>query len=137
MTPPCHSLFVYGTLRRRCRHPMAIFLASRGEYLGEAKTAGQLFDLGPYPGALPAVASEEWIFGDLYRIDEATLAVLDDYENAESPQPSYFGRQVSPVLLPGGATQSAWIYWFHGPLPPTARLIASGQYEKTFETPGV
>ncbi len=41
MSDACHTLFVYGTLRPRCRHPMAAFLAERGAYRGEAKVAGQ------------------------------------------------------------------------------------------------
>lgn len=127
-----HTLFVYGTLRPRCGHPMATFLAERGAYRGEAKAAGRLFDLGPYPAATPSVVPGEWIHGDLYDIDAATLAALDAYEGDESPQPSYFGRQIGDVVRADGATTSAWIYWFHGPLPDAARRIESGDYDKRF-----
>ena len=127
----CRCLFVYGTLRRRCGHPMAKFLSERASCRGEAKARGQLFDLGPYPAAIRS-AEADWVFGDLYEIDEATLAALDAYENEESPQPSYFGREISEIVLPDGMQVSAWIYWFHGPLPATALRIPSGQYERVF-----
>jgi len=129
---PRHTLFVYGTLRPRCRHPMAEFLAKRGHYRGEAKVAGQLFDLGRYPAAVPTAANDDWIFGDLYEIDEATLAELDRYEAVESPGPSYFARRLDDVTLESGARLTAWVYWFHGPLPQGATRIVTGQYARIF-----
>lgn len=131
-TPARHKLFVYGTLRRRCGHPMAKFLAEKGTFISEAKTRGRLFDLGRYPAAVPTTGADEWIFGDLFALDDAVLSALDDYEGVESPQPSYFGRAIATITLPDGAAESAWVYWFHGPLPAEATRIASGNYEKVF-----
>ena len=127
-----HTLFVYGTLRPRCRHPMAAYLAERGKHCGEAVVGGQLYDLGRYPAAVRSVAADEWVFGDLFEIDEITLGELDRYETEESTSATYYARRLDPVFrLDGGAT-IAWIYWFHGPLPPHATRIASGQYAKNF-----
>jgi gamma-glutamylcyclotransferase (GGCT)/AIG2-like uncharacterized protein YtfP len=127
-----HILFVYGTLRPRSRHPMADFLAKRGQYRGEAKVAGQLFDLGRYPAAAPSSAAGEWVHGDLYEIDDVTLAELDQYEVEESPGASYFARRLEDVTAANGGVVSAWVYWFHGPLPPGATQIADGQYARIF-----
>lgn len=125
-------LFVYGTLRPRCRHPMAVFLSSRAVPRGEAKTAGRLYDLGRYPAAVPSSDPNDWVHGDVFELDGATLAELDAYEDVESPQPSYFGRQLGDVEMTGGDVFQAWIYWFHGPLPPQAVFVASGEYGKIF-----
>jgi gamma-glutamylcyclotransferase (GGCT)/AIG2-like uncharacterized protein YtfP len=154
-------LFVYGTLRRRCRHPMAVWLAGRATFLGEARTPGQLHDLGRFPGATPAESPGDWIFGDLYDLgpNPDTWAELDLYENGESPSPAYFERCLANVFLvderwglspPGSADPTAspssagmnpaarktvalaWLYWFVGPMPPESVRIASGRYSVNF-----
>jgi gamma-glutamylcyclotransferase (GGCT)/AIG2-like uncharacterized protein YtfP len=150
-------LFVYGTLRRRCRHPMAAWLAERANFLGEAKTPGQLYDLGQFPGATPAESADDWLFGDLYDLGPhpEAWAALDHYENGESPHPAYFERRAIEVHLlgerrglsppnrfepsdttcPAGtspAARLAWLYWFVGPLPPESVRILSGSYAVNF-----
>ena len=152
-------LFVYGTLRRRCRHPMAAWLAARATFLGEATTPGQLYDLGHFPGATPAESADDWLFGDLYDLgpNPETWAELDLYENGESPSPAYFERRVVEVFLlderrglspptsvnrfaatsPAGinpAARQAWLYWFVGPMPtdPPPVRISSGRYAVNF-----
>jgi gamma-glutamylcyclotransferase (GGCT)/AIG2-like uncharacterized protein YtfP len=155
-------LFVYGTLRRRCRHPMAAWLAGRATFLGEAKTPGQLHDLGRCPGATPAESADAWLFGDLYDLGPKpeTWAELDRYENGESPIPVYFERHIVEVTLlderrglspptrtdtiertsPAGINPAArqnvdaWLYWFVGPMPtdPPPVRIPSGRYAVNF-----
>jgi gamma-glutamylcyclotransferase (GGCT)/AIG2-like uncharacterized protein YtfP len=133
-------LFVYGTLRRRCRHPMAAWLAGRATFLGEAMTPGQLHDLGRFPGAIPATAEGDWLYGDLYDLGPSseTWAGLDLYENGESPSPAYFERRLTKVFrLPDRQPFAAWLYWFVGPMPtsPPPVRIASGRYEVNFFPP--
>jgi gamma-glutamylcyclotransferase (GGCT)/AIG2-like uncharacterized protein YtfP len=128
-------LFVYGTLRRRCRHPMAAWLAERATFLGEATTPGQLHDLGWFPGARPAESPDDWIFGDLYDLgsNPQTWTGLDLYENGESPSPAYFERRIVEVRLLGEQrTTLAWLYWFVGPMPPESVRIVSGRYTVNF-----
>jgi gamma-glutamylcyclotransferase (GGCT)/AIG2-like uncharacterized protein YtfP len=122
-------LFVYGTLRRRSPHPMARFLARRARFVGEARVPGRLYDLGRYPGMTPSERENEWVHGDLYDlgVDSATLAELDGYENAESPQPAFFDRQSAEVTLADGAAAAAWVYWWRGPVDETRRIV-SGDY---------
>jgi gamma-glutamylcyclotransferase (GGCT)/AIG2-like uncharacterized protein YtfP len=124
-------LFVYGTLRRRCRHPMARQLAQQARFVGEATVAGRLYDLGRYPGLLEA--STDRVHGDVYDLgdDPAALRDLDAYENDESPRPAYFERQLARVLLQDGRECEAWVYWFRGPVREEQR-IASGRYETNF-----
>lgn len=126
------ALFVYGTLLRRSRHPMARFLAERARYVGAAKVHGRLYDLGRYPGMLEGDA--DWVHGDLYDLGEGTttLAELDAYELAESPLPARFERDAAEVTLADGTRVNAWVWWFRGDVEETQRL-QSGRYEKNCE----
>lgn len=130
MSSDCRLLFVYGTLLKRSPHAMARFLAERGTLLGEARIAGRLYNLGRYPGLIETAGAGDWVVGDLYDLgDHAadTMAALDRYENAESPQPAYFDRQLGKVVGADGATHQAWVYWFRGAVKPADR-IQSGRY---------
>jgi gamma-glutamylcyclotransferase (GGCT)/AIG2-like uncharacterized protein YtfP len=122
-------LFVYGTLLRRSRHPMARFLAERARYAGAAQVRGRLYDLGRYPGMLEPSAEQDWVHGDLYDLGEGTttLAELDAYEQAESPLPAYFERQVAEAVRADGTRLPVWIYWYRGAVA-EGRRITSGRY---------
>jgi gamma-glutamylcyclotransferase (GGCT)/AIG2-like uncharacterized protein YtfP len=123
-------LFVYGTLLRRSRHPMARLLAERARYVGPAKVPGRLYDLGRYPGLLPPQSAGDWAHGDLFDLGEGTttLAELDAYELEESPLPAYFERQIEEAILADGTRARAWVYWYRGDVA-ESRRIASGRYE--------
>ena len=74
-------LFVYGTLKRgQLRHD----LLAGAEFLGEARTLPHyhLFDLRAYPGLVPAIDDGTAVEGELWRVDEAKLRRLDEYEGA-------------------------------------------------------
>ena len=66
-TPGTFTLFVYGTLKRGgCRHaPLAC-----QRFLGEARTAPlyRLYDLGSYPGLVPADEGGDVVHGELYEV---------------------------------------------------------------------
>jgi gamma-glutamylcyclotransferase (GGCT)/AIG2-like uncharacterized protein YtfP len=125
-------LFVYGTLRRDSSHPMADFLARRGRWLTLAKTPGRLYDLGAYPGMLPAVADTDWVHGDLYELTdpESILVELDRYEGCipEYPQPYVFARGLATVTAEDGRTYESWVYWYEAPVDEACRVL-SGRYE--------
>lgn len=72
-------IFAYGSLKRGGRGNR--FLATQ-EYLGEAITEPhyRLFDLGSYPGLVHDKDNGLAVRGELWEVDEATLAELDDYE---------------------------------------------------------
>jgi gamma-glutamylcyclotransferase (GGCT)/AIG2-like uncharacterized protein YtfP len=110
-------LFVYGTLRRGSENKYARQLTEQGEFVGEARVDGRLYDFGRYPGARPANGS---VAGEIFQIDEPLLAALDEYEGPE------FERAVVSVQIKNGRTIVCWIYWYVG--SDAGRLIASGDW---------
>lgn len=124
-------LFVYGTLRRRSRHPMARRLAELARHVGAAKIAGRLYDLGRYPGLQEPRSPDDWVQGDVYDLGdqaERVLREMDEYENVESPRPAFFDRQPATAILDDGSEFAVWVYWFRGEVKDVQR-IASGSYE--------
>jgi len=72
-------IFVYGTLKRGCKnHP---HLAGQ-TYVGEARTVPgfRLHHLGSYPGMVADPTDLEGVTGELWDVDAASLAHLDDFE---------------------------------------------------------
>jgi gamma-glutamylcyclotransferase (GGCT)/AIG2-like uncharacterized protein YtfP len=127
-------LFVYGTLRRLSRHPMAKFLAERARFVGEGTVPGQLFNLGRYPGLVESWAASDRVVGDVYELDDGseTLRDLDSYEQAEAPLPSFFERGLAEVTLADGRHLRAMVYWFRGPVTEAQRLW-SGDYREVLQ----
>lgn len=71
-----HPVFVYGTLMRFQR---ANHMLETGIYMGEAILPDYaMYHLGRYPGIKPC--SGEQVTGELYRVDDATLRQMDEYE---------------------------------------------------------
>ena len=107
---------------------MAHYLAERAVFLGAARVAGELYDLGRYPGLIER--GTEWVQGELFDLGAdaaATLAALDRYENADATQQALYERKVAKVICADGATAQAWVYWYRGAVQPEQR-IASGSY---------
>ena len=128
MNPHCQLLFVYGTLLRRSRHPMAQYLSQRAAHLGPAKVTGRLYDLGRYPGLLEGGA--DWVHGEVFDLGAdaaATLAALDRYENADATQQALYERQVAEVIRTDETKVHAWVYWYRGEVKPEQRIV-SGRY---------
>jgi gamma-glutamylcyclotransferase (GGCT)/AIG2-like uncharacterized protein YtfP len=126
--PDC--LFVYGTLKRRSRHPMAGRLASIARYAGPGRIAGRLYNLGRFPGLKPARSPEDCVEGDLYELGadaDAILQEMDAYENAESPPPTPYERTRESIRTESGE-RTAWVYWYRGEVD-EARYIATGSFE--------
>jgi gamma-glutamylcyclotransferase (GGCT)/AIG2-like uncharacterized protein YtfP len=76
-------VFVYGTLRAGEANDIGVAAARHGiappTLIGTASMRGRLFDFGDYPGPAvdPAAGS---VVGDVYAIDDALVAVLDEIE---------------------------------------------------------
>ena len=115
-------LFVYGTLRRGAE--MHGLLEGRVSYLGPARVAGRLMDLGAFPALAIPVNPNDHVRGDLFGIEAATrealLETLDRYEG------NRFEREPAVVEGPTGATE-AWLYRWLGD-PQGFRTITSGDY---------
>lgn len=125
-------LFVYGTLKRCSRHPMARKLADATRYFGPAKIAGRLYDLGRFPGLKEARTPHDWVQGDVYDIGanlERTLQDMDAYENAESPPPTPYEREFATAILADGDEVVVWVYWYRGVVR-EEHFIASGSFEQ-------
>ena len=93
--------------------------------VGAGRVRGRLYDLGPYPAAVPSPDPDHHVRGLVYRVEaglrEVLLADLDRYEG------SAYRRQVARVVLESGETVQAWVY-FYARTPPPGRLVASGDY---------
>ena len=92
------QVFVYGTLRRHASHH---HLLARAHFLGHHVTpiGYTMYDLGAYP-AVVARGSHR-IHGEVYRLSQRMLAILDDYE----AYPDDYHRR--RIVTPFGPS---WIY---------------------------
>jgi len=123
-----HLVFVYGTLRHGL--PNHHFLTA-ARNLGPARTK-QRYAL--YLDDVPKVVPDEAVAviqGELYLVDNYTLALLDDLED----HPFVYRREQVPVIMADDAETLAWLY-FHprasGILIPNGDLLAwlAGQQEE-------
>ena len=123
-------IFVYGTLKRRSRHPMARRLAQAARWVGAGRIAGRLYNLGRFPGLKKPRSSDDWVHGDVYDLSAcpAFFDELDAYENAESPPPTPYVRQPATVELEDGRRRAVHVYRYQGEVSEDA-FIASGSYE--------
>jgi gamma-glutamylcyclotransferase (GGCT)/AIG2-like uncharacterized protein YtfP len=113
-------VFVYGTLRKGESHA---HLMQGAHYLGPHVTEPRytLYDLGEYPAAVPGGVTS--IHGEVYALDDAQLATLDEYEE----YPAVYDRR-----LIGTAYGEAWIYLLRAP-PAVACVIAHGDWRRRAE----
>lgn len=124
-------LFVYGTLRRACFHPMHEVLAADSHYVGIAHYQGTLYRVSHYPGVVPSDNPTQQVVGEVYQLlkPAQTLAELDRYEecSADFPAPREYRRELQQVVLENGCSVNAWVYLFN---QSTARLktILSGDF---------
>lgn len=128
-------LFVYGTLKRRSKHPMARRLAQSARWVGAARLAGRLYNLGHFPGMKQFQHAEDWVHGDVYDLGagaEPTLIEMDTYENAESPPPAPYVRELATATLEDGSALEVWVYWYRGEVR-EVNYIPSGSYEENCE----
>lgn len=133
MTQPIR-LFVYGTLRPGHAPASVAAYVDRCRDLGSACTAGRLYDLRNYPGAIVESGSDGRIFGQLLELpSEAALKRLDAYEgyNPADPRGSLFVRTECDVTLDagrgGGETVRAFVYVYNRDVA-DARVIPDGRY---------
>ena len=124
-------LFVYGTLRRPGSDAAHRALRRHATIVGTAYLRGSLFDLGPYPGAVPGAAERSHVKGDLYRMQDrrALLPELDAYEGcgSQEPAPSEFKREIVSVAWDKENVVRAWADLYTRPPKGLAR-IESGDY---------
>ena len=127
-TPPPHRVFVYGTLKQGFRN----FHVNRG-----ARVAGEFVTVQPYPLWVIGEFGLPWLVhapgeghavrGQLFEVDEATLAAMDVLERIHDTG-WYTRRALAVRSVEGGAALRALAYFgdaeraavdpvHHGPLP--------------------
>jgi len=86
---PRTVLFVYGTLKSGQANNR---LLARQEFLGEAVTLPiyRLYGLGWHPGLVTDTDAGLAVEGELWGVDDRTLAELDEYEGV----PHWFDREL-------------------------------------------
>ena len=124
-------LIVYGTLRPPFDNTFSQYLRQRGRCVGEGSFAGQVFDMGSYPGAIYQETSESRVCGTVFDISNqknAILTYLDYYEGVgdQFDQPTEYIRSVVPVHF-NDQVADCWIYIYNLPTDDKP-LIESGDY---------
>jgi pyruvate carboxylase len=124
-------LFVYGTLRPFVDLPVSRWLRRTARYLGPAITAGQLYDLGEYPGMRAARNCGDRVVGDVYRVVQSRVfRALDRYEAGNASCTPRFVRQRCVVKLGRrGVRKTAWVYRYRYSVAGALR-ISSGDYRE-------
>lgn len=121
---PEHRVFVYGTLRQGGSRRGALEEAT--EISKKAYLVGfKMYHLGGFPGIIHLSSGErgEPIVGELYQIDERTLARLDMIEGhqEERPEASFYRRTEVQIVVPREGENkkaeifTAWTYVFNNP----------------------
>jgi gamma-glutamylcyclotransferase (GGCT)/AIG2-like uncharacterized protein YtfP len=116
-------LFVYGTLRPGAAPAPLGEALGRARRLGGGQLPGRLYDLGPYPAAVPDAESGTIVRGEVLELppDPGLLARLDAYEGRE------YERVERCVQLDSGRTLRCWMYAYTGE-PGPAPLVENGTY---------
>lgn len=119
-------VFVYGTLRAGEINDLAQAAARRGLppacHVGAATVPGMLVDFGDWPGLLP-VADGRRVLGDIYEVDPALVALMDEIEEYAPGRPGCFVRRpvLARPLAPGAAPVACQYY----PIDPAWRGTAA------------
>lgn len=124
-----HYVFVYGTLRTGQRN-WAWALKDKAKFLGSAVTKGRLYHLGGYPGFRFSQDMDEFdVYGEVFEIDDTTLAALDRLENTAH---GFYNREQVLVTylndkVEDDAPTKVYIY-VYGIQPNESNLIRSGYW---------
>jgi gamma-glutamylcyclotransferase (GGCT)/AIG2-like uncharacterized protein YtfP len=108
-------VFVYGTLRRGGSNGWRM---AGSNWIGLAEVAGRLYRIDWYPGLVLDSAAGP-VTGELFEVDEALLATLDDYEGPE------YRRVLTRAALCGDSCAGsceAWVWEWHGGIDEASRL---------------
>jgi len=135
-TPQAGDLIAfYGTLMRGLGAMDELGVEDGLRYLGPCLCAGELHDLGAYPGLVPSRSKAGHVarvHGELFEIlDERVTLALDAFEGFDphAPDVSLYLREHIEMLEPAG--ERAWLYVYNQPLPnsdPHRSWIESGDW---------
>lgn len=110
-------LFVYGTLKRGGTNH---HLLRSQHWIADGRTEPRfaLYDLSDYPGLVRTTDRPEAITGELWQVDEASLAWLDEFEECGL----LFERELIPVYDDRGRWLRAWAYLYRLPVDSAVRI---------------
>ena len=112
-----HCIFVYGTLRRQASHHRNLHDA---QWMANASVKGILYCIDWYPAIVLADDGESRVRGELFMVDDTTLAELDRYEGDE------YQRVLVNAEDEHGNFHQAWI-WAAREIPQKP-IILSGDW---------
>jgi gamma-glutamylcyclotransferase (GGCT)/AIG2-like uncharacterized protein YtfP len=124
-------LFVYGTLLPGLIPEHLRETVEPLRRVGAGRLRGRLYDLGPFPAAIPDAAAPTLIVGQVLELppDPAVLQQLDRYEayvpDDREKSPFVRGRHV--VTSADGRETACWVYAYNRD-PGEAALIEHGDY---------
>jgi gamma-glutamylcyclotransferase (GGCT)/AIG2-like uncharacterized protein YtfP len=122
-------LFVYGTLLDE-RNEFAVYLKKNCSFYCGGKFKGMLYDIGEYPGAIFTSKSNQYVYGVIFRLNDAVsaLKMLDDYEGfgIAKPAPNEFIRDLIEIETDLGPVK-CWGYLYNLPVNGLWQ-IESGNY---------
>lgn len=120
-------VFVYGTLRAGEINDLAQAVAKRGlpaaRLVGAASVPGMLVDFGNWPGLIP-VADGRRVRGEVYLVEPALIALMDEIEEYVPGQPCCFVRREIAARLESAAHGNAEIRCQYYPIDPALRGAA-------------
>ena len=123
-------IFVYGTLLQGIQSNVAQYFHTNATFTSEGFMAGELYDLGMYPGAVYNASSPNKVYGHIFQLKNPTtvLQVLDQYEGCppDRPQPTEYIRKQVPIFWEN-EKKDCWVYVFNLPTAKKKR-IESGNY---------
>jgi len=112
-----HLVFVYGTLRQN--HSNHHLMGDAYFYgVGSTRDKYTMFIKAGYP-FVTSIGSSYPIIGELYAVDDHTLAVLDKMEG----HPRYYTRREITVEVER-AEHAAWMYF----RDPQGKIMSTGDY---------
>jgi gamma-glutamylcyclotransferase (GGCT)/AIG2-like uncharacterized protein YtfP len=104
---------------------------------GRGSIQAALFDVGPYPAAIPATDSR--VRGEIYRMADSAsvVAALDEIEGFDPMRhdQSLYIRAETPVTFDDSRVANAWVYFYNVPLGRAPR-IDSGDYLEYLKVTG-
>lgn len=118
-------LVLYGSLMRGLGALDRLQLGDRIRFVSPCLCAGELYDLGDYPGLRPGRAQ---VVAELFTVrDPRAIEVLDEFEgfDPEDPRGSLYLRERVALVEPRGTR--AWIYVYNH-VPDAGQRITSGDW---------
>lgn len=119
-------VFVYGTLRAGEINDLARAAAARGllpaRHVGPATVPGMLVDFGDWPGLIP-VDDGRRVRGDVFQVEPALVALMDEIEEYEPGKPCCFVRRTVCARLEGPG-RTGLLPCEYYPIDPAWRALA-------------